>query len=161
MNIFERREQVLIKRKKEVFAEHMEVGVDRIVMLDETDDRFTFDVQGDIALTCIIHKSEFLKFVVEKLKDSFILAFDVDDFVGVVEPSFFATATGISEETFSILINRGISEPIKSIVERTIGLVDFAQKALDYYGIGHFINFDITDKPNLITEDGFYLYPLC
>ncbi|HDX9587940.1 TPA: hypothetical protein ROX98_000861 [Bacillus pseudomycoides] len=161
MNIFERREQVLIKRKKEVFAEYMEVDVDRIVLLNDEMDRFTFDVFEDIALTRIIHESEFLKFVVEQLNSSFVLRCGFDEFEGAVEPSFFAKVTGISEDVFSLLIKAGASDSIKSIVERTVGVFDFAQKALDYYGIGRFANFYMTDEPYLITEDGFYLYTLC
>ncbi|WP_306692405.1 hypothetical protein [Bacillus cereus] len=161
MNTFKRREQQLINRKKEILAAHFEEDFNNVVMVTDGGDQFTFDVIGGLALTRIVHESEFLKLVVQELSNGFMRKCGIDEFEEKVDASFLAATTGINEKVFSLLIREVDSDSIKSIVERTVGLVDFAQKALDYYGLDYFGDPYMEGQPSLVTEDGFYLYVIC
>lgn len=159
--IFGSREKRLLKRKKEILAMYSGEDANEVVMVIEGEEQFIFDVIGGLALSRIIHETEFLKLVIQELSDGFIRRCGIDEFEEVVDSKFLAATTGVSEKVFSLLIRETDSDSIKSIVERTVGLVDFAQKALDYYGIDYFADPYTEGQPSLITEDGFYLYTLC
>jgi hypothetical protein len=163
MDIFKgRREIEMVERKKEILLSRSEEAVNVTDIITDIDgDEFMFDGVGGLSLSRIVHESEFLKLVVQELNNGFVRKCGIDEFEAVVDSKFLAAVTGINENVFSLLIKEADSDSIRSIVERTVGLVDFAQKALDYYGIDYFADPYTEGQPSLITEEGFYLYVLC
>lgn len=107
-------------------------------------------VDGEMFEALVLHESEFLGYVVKVLTDGF-----------EVESSFLCLATRVSSHVFDTLKEAKDSTGIFSIVDATIGILNFAKIALENYGIAYFAT--ISCDPDEMTHlgEGYYRFCIC
>lgn len=100
----------------------------------------------------VFHESEFLQAAVS------VLSMTMIDQPAAVEPVFFSAVTGIPQRVFRGLIDAQDDKAIRSIIDVTVGMLDFAKKALDYYGAAFFLAVDGKRESMYDLGDGYFYF---
>lgn len=105
---------------------------------------------------CVYHETEFLGAVVDNL------TFQLECLEVVnLEPKFLAAATGIVEYVFTEIMQPDANEAILSIIKATIGMIELSKRALDYYGVAHFLTVDGERNDMVDLGDGYFYFNQC
>lgn len=115
----------------------------------------TADLDGisDLPHGEVLHESEFLRVVMRQLEDIHLC--EQSNGIG---SEFLASLTGIEESVFSHLIETQDDWALRSIIKATVGMYDFSKKALDYYGVAHFMTISGVLSEMHPLGDGFYYF---
>jgi len=100
----------------------------------------------------VVHESEFLQAAVT------VISMTTIDPPAKIDPGFFAAVTGIPKRVFSGLIDAQDDAAIESIITATVGMFDFAKKALDYYGAAFFLAIDGERESMYDLGDGYFYF---
>jgi hypothetical protein len=107
-------------------------------------------MDGEIFETLVLHESEFLEFVLEELAAGY-----------EVESSFLSLATRVSPEVFDTLKKVEDYAGITSIVNATVGLLNLAKMAQEFYGIAYFATISCDPDEMKHLGKGFYKFCIC
>ncbi|WP_340030093.1 hypothetical protein MHB71_15345 [Paenibacillus sp. FSL H7-0940] len=101
----------------------------------------------------VLHESEFLRVVMRQIEEIHLC--EQSNGIG---SEFLASVTGIEESVFSHLIENQDDLALRSIIKATVGMYDFSKKALDYYGVAHFMTTSGSLAEIHPLGDGFYYF---
>ncbi|MEZ2660598.1 hypothetical protein [Aneurinibacillus aneurinilyticus] len=98
----------------------------------------------------ILHDSEFLRFVIDVVQQMYLHE--------PIDTTFMSMATGVSKSVFDHLHTTEDIEALRSIIDATVGIMQFSKMALDYFGISYFITIEGNASSMYPLGDGYYYF---